>query len=681
MNRALLIAALLGAGILFAQQPIPNAPPASAVDRSRLPKALANVPLEHLSSGALMLLDHNGDLVRPREQSKAIPSISIQQSLNVALDPRVGPNIRLGNDPSALPPGMKAQAEPHIARSPLNQNLVVATFQEGRFADGGAVDCGYSVTTNGGLNWTRALIPNITQVTGGPYFRDTDPVAGIDRNGTVFLTTEGATDPNFNNGAILLSRSFDGGQNFGAPTVVYQPSSAFFPDKPWMAINNILGSSTAGRIVVTWTNFTNSSQAGGAIVRAYSDDHGATFSNFTQIASSAGNAQGSQAVFLPNGNLVIIYWSFGTSAHPGEHLEAVISTDGGVTFGGAKLITAQSNEYNEPVIRTGSFLPSAVADPTHGNIYVVYQTSLAGNPRIVFTKSIDGGNTWSTPIAISDNPAGSGVFNPAINVSPDGQVLTAVFYDHRANPGSDTLVDLYLAQSFDGGATWEPNIRVTDVSTDASLAPLTSTGYMLGDYQGIAESTNSNVPAIPVWIDTRMGDPDPFVAQIQIKPSGTPGPTPTPTPTPIPTATPTPTVTPTPTPSATATPTATPTLTPTPTPAPVPVPTPKITVRVSPAMISPGSDATFTISASTVNPNQIVAVKYFVSGRAVPGVEYTIDGPSGEADIPAGGSSTSVVLHAVPNVPTQRGEKAIFSLAAGSGYKIGKPNRATVTIH
>jgi hypothetical protein len=91
-----------------------------------------------------------------------------------------------------------------------------------------------------------------------------------------------------------------------------------------------------------------------------------------------------------------------------------------------------------------------------------------------------------------------------------------VFYDHRANPGSNTLVDLYLAQSFDGGTTWLPNIRLSSVSTDASLAPLTSSGYMLGDYLGVAEATNANVPAVQVWVDTRTGDPDPFVARVGI---------------------------------------------------------------------------------------------------------------------------------------------------------------------
>jgi hypothetical protein len=486
------------------------------VDRSALPPALQRIPLEHLSSGALMLLNRNNNLVRPPttwSQRSTTSGTSPEAPSGVALDPRIGSNLRLGDDPAALPSNMRAQAEPHIARSPVNSDFLVATFQEGRFVDGGAVDCGYSVTTDGGLSWTRALIPNLTQVAGGTYYRATDPVAGVDLSGNVYLNTEGATDPNFVNGDILVSKSTDGGATFAAPSVVYHPpNNNVFPDKPWMAINTFSGTATAGRIVATFTLFASSNSNGGIIERAYSDNGGATWSTVSIVHTGVIDAQGSQPVFLPNGNIVVVYWNFGSSA---ESLRAVISTNGGVTFG-APIVITTATEYNEPSIRTGSILPSAAADRTSGNLFVVYQTLLSGNPRIAFTKSTDGGTTWSTPVAISDNPAGSGVFNPAINVSPNGQALTVIFYDHRNNPGSNTLVDLYLAQSFDGGATWQPNIRVTSMSTDASLAPLTSSGYMLGDYQGVAETTNTNVPAVPVWIDTRTGNPDPFIGRIGI---------------------------------------------------------------------------------------------------------------------------------------------------------------------
>src|SRR5437667_11982759 len=82
------------------------------------------------------------------------------------------------------------------------------------------------------------------------------------------------------------------------------------------------------------------------------------------------------------------------------------------------------------------------------------------------------------------------------------------------NGGNTNLVDLFLAQSFDGGATWQPNLRVSSVSSDVRLAPLTSTGYMLGDYLGIAPSTSADVPAVPIWVDTRGTSPDPFIARV-----------------------------------------------------------------------------------------------------------------------------------------------------------------------
>src|SRR5213075_2496340 len=75
---------------------------------------------------------------------------------------------------------------------------------------------------------------------------------------------------------------------------------------------------------------------------------------------------------------------------------------------------------------------------------------------------------------------------------------------------------LFLAQSFDGGNSWQPNIRLTPVSSDVRLAPLTSAGYMVGDYQGIAPATGPDVPAVPVFIDTRTGNPDPFVARLGV---------------------------------------------------------------------------------------------------------------------------------------------------------------------
>ena len=65
-------------------------------------------------------------------------------------------------------PPTAAHKRNHVARSFGDTNLVVATFQEGRFENYGAVDCGYAISQDGGLSWTRALIPHLTKLVGGP---------------------------------------------------------------------------------------------------------------------------------------------------------------------------------------------------------------------------------------------------------------------------------------------------------------------------------------------------------------------------------------------------------------------------------------------------------------------------------------------------------------------------------
>ena len=230
-------------------------------------------------------------------------------------------------------------------------------------------------------------------------------------------------------------------------------------------------------------------------------------------------------MFLPDGRVAIVYWNFaGNGSGDGdapavqEEIDMVVSNDGGASFGAPTLVTTVSR-YTPPSIRSGDVLPSATTDRTTGAIYVVYQAERCSpcSRGSLFTKSTDTGATWTAPRAITNNP-GTGVFNPAISASPDGQTLTVSFYDQRDSGGNTLLCNLYLTQSFDGGATWQPDIRLTSETTNASLAPLTPDGYMLGDYLGIAPTTGPDVPAVPVWVDTRTGNPDPFITRVGIAP-------------------------------------------------------------------------------------------------------------------------------------------------------------------
>jgi hypothetical protein len=125
---------------------------------------------------------------------------------------------------------------------------------------------------------------------------------------------------------------------------------------------------------------------------------------------------------------------------------------------------------------------------------------------------------------------------------------------------------------------------------------------------------------------------------------------------------------------------ATPPPTPTPTPTPAFSP-PRISISVSPATINEGGDATFTVSASTINPFQVTTVHYLISGKAQYGTDYTLSGVFGQVDIPAGASSASVALHALTDsLMEKKAEKATMKLSKGAAYKLSSPKKATVSI-
>jgi hypothetical protein len=162
---------------------------------------------------------------------------------------------------------------------------------------------------------------------------------------------------------------------------------------------------------------------------------------------------------------------------------------------------------------------------------------------------------------------------------------------------------------------------------------------------------------------------------------------PTPTPTPSVTPTPTPTATPTPTPSATPTPTPTPTVSPTPTPTPTPTVTPTVTptatptinVSVFPGQVVEGNDAIFTFSSSFAL-SQPVTIHYTMGGRAQSGSDYTLSAVQGQVTMGAGQSSVTVTLHSIADHVQERNETAVMSLTNGTGYRVPKRAKATLTI-
>jgi hypothetical protein len=120
-----------------------------------------------------------------------------------------------------------------------------------------------------------------------------------------------------------------------------------------------------------------------------------------------------------------------------------------------------------------------------GNLYLVWQDGgFTGTSAIAFSRSSDGGKTWSTPVRVDD--AGSAqAFNASVDVDTAGRIaVTWTDFRNDTATTSSALADTWVRFSTDGGMKWTASQRITPTSYDIKKAPQAG-GYFLGDYAGL----------------------------------------------------------------------------------------------------------------------------------------------------------------------------------------------------
>jgi hypothetical protein len=75
-----------------------------------------------------------------------------------------------------------------------------------------------------------------------------------------------------------------------------------------------------------------------------------------------------------------------------------------------------------------------------------------------------------------------------------------------------------------------------------------------------------------------------------------------------------------------------------------------------------------------------ITVNYTMSGTATLGNDYRLSGMPDQVTIPTGQSSGKVTLTSRIDAVTEGTETAIMTLQPGSGYTLGDPKQATVSI-
>ena len=296
----------------------------------------------------------------------------------------VGSNIRVNqgclniSDPD-LQGRAQAQNETSIAINPNNSNQLIASQNDYRRGDG---NCYSGYSTDNGRTWNDSTVPmSFTRgrVTGVVNFGASreywqgggDTSVAWDSKGNAYLSCQvfnrgfGATPSHDISSALLVFRSQNHGASWNFPGRYARVSADVtgsgtqpFLDKQLLTVDNNAGSPFQDRVYVTWTEFAANGTA--YIYEANSADYGENFSAPHLVSGNAaalcGNTYG---IPTPQGN-------------------------------------CNENQFSQPF--TGP----------DGNLYVVwdnYNNVVNGGDnrnQMLLAKSIDGGNTFSLPIKVSD---------------------------------------------------------------------------------------------------------------------------------------------------------------------------------------------------------------------------------------------------------------------------------------
>jgi hypothetical protein len=261
-------------------------------------------------------------------------------------------------------------------------------------------------------------------------------------------------------------------------------------------------------------------------MRAYfSSDGGKTFgavdlplpppatTNGTDFGSDPGVA------FDTRGNVyysyIVVFFNRTFGSIQGTEMAVAKSSDGGKTWPQVTFFNfnSGSGKFNDkPMIA----VDTNPASPFRDSVYVAWDNASnkngksSANNALLFSRSTDGGKTFSAPIAVNTLTGGpNSVIGADPFVGPNGEVYVA-WHDVQNNR-------LMVNRSFDGGATFgqQTTISPTVIPFAAAIPPQASRGALLYPACGADQSTGPHRGTLYCsWMDeTPSNGTDIFVAR------------------------------------------------------------------------------------------------------------------------------------------------------------------------
>ncbi len=391
-----------------------------------------------------------------------------------------------------------AANEPSITFDRTNPNRMAIGWRNFATITNNHREAGLGYTSDGGVTWKfdGVLTPGV--------FRS-DPVLDSDAHGNFYynsLTVQGDF-------WCEVFVSGDGGESWGEEVFAYGG------DKQWFSVDKA-GGIGSGNIYHYWST--------ASICEPYyftrSTDGNVSWEDCISI--SGGPYWGTTAVDA-DGNLFICGtsgWNFmvvksSTAKDPGQAVTwdfaTQIDLDGILVGFGGYSCPNPSGLLGQTIIAIDSS-----GGPTNNNIYLLASVERESNNDpldVMFSRSTDGGLTWSDPIRVNDDlSTDAWQWFGTMSVAPDGRI-DAVWLDTRDDPGGLNSA-LYYSFSRDAGETWSPNTRLTELFDPHVGWP---NQEKMGDYFDMFSDLNG---AHLAWAGTFNGEQDVYYALITPPPVG-----------------------------------------------------------------------------------------------------------------------------------------------------------------
>jgi len=358
-------------------------------------------------------------------------------------------------------------------------------------------------STDGGQTWGETTLPLVSQ----DAF-NSDPTVDWTSDGTAWSSTIGITS----DGEHLRLRLFRSTNN-GATWVFDSTISGnqTETDKQMVWIDHSATSPNVDSMYAIWHN--------GRPVFMNRKKRNGTWGSPIRVSGGETTGTGIGAdVKINSAGVVFGFWPDTGS----RKIYMVKSTNGGQSYSKPKSIASMFDSYDTGIPAMNGrrallyVVGGAYKTATKNLVYAVWtdltgatgcrsgsnepggSTSSSCKTRIWFSRSADGGGTWSAKKMLNNQPGKSDQLNPWLTVDETTGTVAVIYYDTVGESRKKT--NLWYQSSTNDGATWSAPFRVTSQATDESLLSADD-GNQYGDYNGLSGHAGT---FFPIWTDRRQ---------------------------------------------------------------------------------------------------------------------------------------------------------------------------------